>query len=314
MLAHRAHISLELGKLSEATKAATSALSLLAGLDHDVCVGLLRGTCASVIYRAAGFGAGDLRAVIKAQDNAASWWTGQQVGWALSRHADDQFVRWSEDAGTTFGRTSPLGDLEMIAWTRAFASDWQGWRSVSRQLAQAAIMAASDPTMVEGCLNLLVEAGATKEVKLAARRTWSQGPTAALKSSVEHHTARDWALSSEGATMALIRHAGDLLDTSAADECIGNVDTLIRENGPVRRHAGGSSFRWSEIGPALSRLLHAAGQPGHETVARLVIDNVDAEQGTFEELLRVAGQIRWRTIPVDLQRCLLTPRPTDRTG
>ncbi|WP_432874807.1 DUF4365 domain-containing protein [Kribbella sp. CA-245084] len=297
VLAQRAHLLLEGDRPEAAVTAATEALRALQALDGDPSVRAIRGGCAAVLYSAAGFGRGDLETAITAQDNAASWWRALDINRALGKDLTDRFEGWTSARRIRFTTSSSYSELNAVRWNAAFCGAWGSWRYLALQLAQLVLTTGGDAAATKGALKLLIDAGHKTSAKDAARRLWASGPVDGLRSMVEELVTSEWSKRSEGAALATIAFAGDLLDTAAADQTVARIVSLLATDGDVRHHAGGGSNRWNEVDSALRRLLTVASLASQSACADLICSRFSDSAGIADSLMRIAGGLRLTSLP-----------------
>ena len=299
MLAQASAMLLELDRPNEASKAAQDALFALKALGGDLTVSAIRGGAAAVLYSIAGFGRGDIAETMTAQDNAGSWWRAQDVSWALDKDLKLRFKSWAGDSSTHFLSSTAKSELTTAAWNAAFSGAWGSWRHLSAQIAQLTLTSTSDPTHVAASLGVLVYVGEKSHAKLAASKVWVDGPVDALTAVANLLAVSPWLKRSEGAVMAVLGAAGDLLIEQAADAVIDRVLTTLEQDGGIRRFGGGWSDRWSELHSTLGRVLEAASAKSHKRCAELVImgfNGFESESAT-DSLVRIAQRLRLKVLP-----------------
>lgn len=270
LLVQKAAFLFELDRPGEAVDAAKKALIATKALDGDLSVSTIRGAAASILYASAEFGAGDVQATITAQDHAGNWWRAQDVSWALEKDLKYRFEGWTANNTMHFINSSTRDDLATVAWTSAFSGAWGSWRHLTAMNAKLTFTSTSDPTRVAAALGALVFVGEKKAAKDATRKMWLDGPLDTLHFLVQGVAYREWTKRGEGATMAVLAKAGDLLDAKAADHVVQRILDLLTNEGPVRVHGGAWSYRWNEADETLARVLTAASMRSHKKVADLV--------------------------------------------
>lgn len=289
LFAQRAAFLLELDKPAEAAEAAKKALFALKSLDGDLSVSAIRGGAASVLYSTAGFAAGDVEATITAQDNAGTWWRAQDVSWALEKDLKLRFEGWTDNNSVHFINSTARTDLAIVGWNAAFSGAWGSWRHLTTMNAQLAFTSSNDPREVGGALSALVLVGEKNLAKKAATNMWQDGPIAPLQFIVHLLAGRPWSKRDEGATMAVLAAAGDLLTHEAADKVVDRVLDLLRVDGHVRVHGSAWSDRWNEIDGTLRKVLTAATSKSHRKVTDLIADNfATCTDATANSLVRIA--------------------------
>ena len=196
-----------------------------------------------------GFGAGDLEATITAQDHAGNWWRAQDVSWALEKDLKYRFEGWTANNTIHFINSTARDDLATVAWTAAFSGAWNSWRHLTAMNAKLTFTSTSDPTRVAAALGALIFIGEKKAAKDATRKMWLDGPLDTLHFLVNAIAYREWTKRDEGATMAVLSKAGDLLDAKAADHVVQRILDLLRNEGHVRVHGGA----WATAGAKQTR-------------------------------------------------------------
>jgi hypothetical protein len=159
------------------------------------------------------------------------------------------------------------------------------------QLAQIALISRHDEAEAREALHILVSTGAKDEAKTAATRLWFAGPAEALRDVAVDLTASPWPIRQEGAIMAVLTAAGDLLAEDQADAAATRIIRLIEDDGPDREFAGGWTDRWSEIDKALSELLSAAPVRTHEAVAEFTMSHFGESEREAMALVRIADRL-----------------------
>lgn len=287
--AQRAAFLLELDQPDEAAKAAKAALFALKSLDGDLSVSAIRGGAASVLYSTAGFAAGDIQATITAQDNAGNWWRAQDVSWALEKDLKLRFEAWTDNNSMHFVASTARSELATAGWNAAFSGAWSSWRHLSRLNAQLTFTTSNDPLQLGGALAVLVLVGEKKAAKNAAKKMWMDGPVGPLHAFVNLLADRPWSKREEGATMAVLAEAGDLLGPKAADKVVERIIDLLRTEGDVRVHGGGWSYRWNEVDDTLRKVLKASTVKSHRKCANLIAANfATCADSVAHSLVRIA--------------------------
>lgn len=289
LLVQKAALLFELDKPKEAVEAAKGALVATKALDGDLSISAMRGAAASILYANAGFGAGDLEATITAQDHAGNWWRAQDVSSALGKDLKYRFQGWTANNTMHFLNSTALDDLGTVAWTAAFSGAWDSWRHLTAMSAKLAFTTTSDSTRVAAALGALIYIGEKKAAQDATRKMWLDGPLNTLHDLVHAMAQREWTKRDEGATMAVLAEAGDLLDTKAADRVVQRILDLLKNEGDVRVHGGAWSYRWNEADKTLARVLTAASAKSHKKVADLIAaDFATCSDSMAHSYLRVA--------------------------
>ncbi len=311
--AHLAVLLFELDKPKEAAKAAKEALFAMKSLDGDVTVSAIRGGAAAVLYSTAGLAAGNVSETISAQDNAASWWRAQDVSWALEKDLKLRFERWAENNTMHIVTSTARSELTSATWNAAFSAAWGSWRHLARLNSQLVFTTTADPLQMASALSMLVYVGEKKAAKEAAQKLWMDGPVVPLKAAVTLLATRTWTKRDEGATLAVLGVAGDLLDAKAADATVARILDVLKTGGAVRTHGGAWSFRWAEADKALHRLLLAGSIKSHRACADVVAEQfAGADTGVADALVRVAHALA--TAELGIQRLrTLTKVATART-
>lgn len=292
MRAQLAALMLELDQLEEAAKAAHEALFAMNSLEGDLSLTAIRGGAAAVLYTTAGFARGDLAATITAQDNAGSWWRTQDVSWALEKDLKLRFEAWADSDTMHFVSSTAKCDLTTAGWNAAFAGSWGSWRHLSRLNAQLTFTTSTDPLQLGEALALLVFVGEKKAAKDAAVKMWMDGPVSALTSVVDRLAVSPWSKREEGAVMAVLAAAGDLLGATAANKVVARILDTLETDGDVRTHGGAWSYRWSEIDSTLHRVLCSATIKSHRACADLITERfAECPDSVADALVRIARSI-----------------------
>lgn len=288
LLVQKAAFLFELDKPKEAVDAAKKALVATKALDGDLSVSAIRGAAASILYANAGFGDGDLESTITAQDHAGNWWRAQDVSWALEKDLKYRFEGWTANNTMHLINSTVRDDLATVAWTAAFSGAWNSWRHLTAMNAKLTFTSTSEPTGVAAALGALMFIGEKKAAKDATRKMWLDGPLDTLHFLVHAIAYREWTKRDEGATMAVLAKAGDLLDTAAADHVVQRILALLTNEGHVRVHGGSWSYRWNEADETLARVLTAASVKSHKKVAGLIAaDFATCDDSIAHSYLRV---------------------------
>lgn len=288
--AQRAALLLELDRPVEGAEAARAALFALRHLDGDLSVSAVRGGAASALYSTAGFAAGDIQATVTAQDHAGNWWRAQDVSWALEKDLKLRFGGWADNNSIHFVSSTARSELATAGWNAAFSAAWGSWRHLALMNAQLAFTSSNDPLQLGEALSTLLLVGDKKAAKNAARKMWMDGPVVPLEVIVNLLAGRPWSKRDEGATMAVLAEAGDLLQSKAADEVVERIIVLLETEGDVRVHGGGWSYRWNEADATLRRVLRAATVKSHRRCADLIAARfATCDESVAHSLVRIAG-------------------------
>jgi Domain of unknown function (DUF4365) len=288
----RAAFLLELDEPAEAAEAAKKALVALKALDGDVSVSAIRGGAASILYSVAGFAAGDIEATITAQDNAGTWWRAQDVSWALEKDLKLRFEGWTDNSSIHFNNSTARADLAIVGWNAAFSGAWGSWRHLATMNAHLAFTSSRDPLELGGALSVLVLVGEKTADKNATAKMWREGPIVPVQAIVHLLADRSWSKRDEGATMAVLAAAGDLLQSKPADRVVDRILDLLKVDGHIRVHGSAWSDRWNEIDDTLRTVLKAATVKSHRKVADLIADNfATCSDGTAHALIRIANAL-----------------------
>jgi hypothetical protein len=295
----RAALLLELDRPTEAVDAAKKALVATKALDGDLSVSAIRGAAASLLYSVAGFASGDLEAAITAQDNAGNWWRAQDVNWALEKDLRLRFEGWTSNGSVHFITSTARDDLATVAWAASFSGAWGSWRHLVAMNARLTLTSTNELEPVTAALSALIFAGDTKAAKDAARKVWLDGPLDTLDLLVNATAHRAWTKRDEGAIMAVLAEAGDLLEPASADRVVQRIVELLQTDGNVRVHGQAWTFRWSEVDGALRRVLKAAGAKSHKTVADLISDDfASVDEAIAASYLRIASVLNTAEIGI----------------
>src|SRR5690606_19134762 len=96
---HASCLASAVGLRDEAKSHALQAIVLLAGVGDDPTASLLSGIAYRTVFNLTPWreSAGSMSGVLRASDNAASWWRDQQLRWALDAAAISEFRGWAQD-------------------------------------------------------------------------------------------------------------------------------------------------------------------------------------------------------------------------
>lgn len=292
LMVHKAALQFELDNSDEAIESAKKALIATKALDGDLSVSVIRGAAASILYSNAGFGKGDLQETIMAQDHAGNWWRAQATSWALERDLKYRFEEWTGNNTIHFTTSTASDDLATIAWTAAFSGAWDSWRHLTVMGAKLTFTATAEVKHTEEALAALVFTGDKKASKDAARKLWLDGPLQPLINQVNASAYHTWSKRNEGATMAVLAEAGDLLNGHAADHVVRRILDLLENDGNVRVHGSSWSYRWGEVDEAIARVLKAASLRSHDEIADLIVGCfATCDDLIAESCLRLANQL-----------------------
>ena len=292
MRAQLAALLMELDKPKEAAKAAKEALFAMKALEGDLTVSAIRGGAASVLYSTAGVFIGDLAGTITAQDNAGSWWRAQDVSWALEKDLTVRFEAWAGSNTMHFVSSTARSELTTAEWNAALGGAWGSWRHLTRLNAQLTFTTTTDPVLLGSALSWLVFIGEKKAAKEAAQKMWEDGPVGTLTAVVNALAHRQWSKRDEGAALAVLGAAGDLLTAKAADCVVARIIDILKIDGDIRTHGHAWSWRWTEVDRTLRVILHAATIKSHRACADLVAENfADCTDSIADSLIRIANGV-----------------------
>ena len=210
-------------------------------------------------------------------------------GWALEKDLKLRFDGWTDNNSVHFINSTPQSDLATVGWTAAFSGAWGSWRHLATMNAQLAFTSSNDPAELGRALSVLVLVGEKKAAKNAAMKMWREGPIAPLHAIVHQFAGRAWSKRGEGATLAVLAAAGDLLTHEAADKVVDRILELLKVDGSVRVHGSAWSDRWNEIDDTLLTVLKAATVRSHRKCTDLIAANfATCTDGTAQALVRIA--------------------------
>jgi len=178
---HLARNLLQDGSLQRARSIALEVAMIGQIAPADPTARFLSGIAADMLFTLSGWAAGDLEQVIKARDNAASWWGDQKMSVGLGKHLEKAFKSWANDKSITFGGSDQTWlNLRSAMLISNFAGDTTSWRYEACQLGRHMLMISQDVDWVASALELFKLAGSKDDVKLAANRLLDIGPVGAL--------------------------------------------------------------------------------------------------------------------------------------
>jgi hypothetical protein len=219
LLVHSARARVEIGEVDQARLDAALALRSLAPAVNDLTASAIRGAASMVLFRTAGLSVKDLGQAIAHSDTAVSWWRGQKFSAGLVDVLKRSFRREVDDKAETFGNEG-VGHNQIYSTvlTSNFAGESGAWHSSLKFLAMNAVTTEERDTPLDRAeaLTLLRRAGARSEVNLLARHTWNWGPLSALAEAV-HAMPTSWSHTTANSGLALLKHAGDVLEPADAD-------------------------------------------------------------------------------------------------
>lgn len=179
----RARFATELGEREASASAVALALEGLASESEDVTASLLRGQAYRMQFTASLFASGSddlLPKMIRATDNAASWWRGQQSFWAMDAAAEEHFRVWCEDRSWRFDAESPKQKLHGDIFLSGLSADQPGWQSASLRLGRHLVTTARSIEDLAEALPPIYFSANTGAIKLTCQRLRERGPCALL--------------------------------------------------------------------------------------------------------------------------------------
>lgn len=179
----------------------------------------LAGIAADMLFSLSGWQGAELEAMIKARDNAASWWRSQTMTSGLSAYMESTFKTWANDPSTTVGGQNEVWvRLRSAMLTSVFAGDTSAWRQEASLLGQYILMLERSPAAIASALDLLRISGATEELGLAVNRALERGPIDVLVEVAEKIQLKRATRDSLQSDLELLGQSGSVLPAHAADQ------------------------------------------------------------------------------------------------
>lgn len=256
---HLARNLLQDGSLARARRIALEVAMIGQTAPADPTARFLAGVAADMLFTLSGWAAGDLEQMIKARDNAASWWRSQKMSSGLGKHLENAFKSWANDKSITVGGTDETWtSIRSAMLISNFAGDTTSWRYEACQLARHMLMSSREVDSVGSALELFLLAGSKNDVKLAVDRLLDIGPVAALVNVAKRVDLRRSTRDSLYADVELLGLAGKVLPVAVADRAARMLlDELASPDRRIRRLSPLSPRYEEPLARALSRIFVA---------------------------------------------------------
>jgi hypothetical protein len=119
---------------------------------------------------------------------------------------------------------------------------------------------------------------------------WEDGPIECLSEAINVLAYSPWSNRDEGAVLAVLGAAGDLMSAKAADHVIVRILDTLNNGGEVRTLGSAWSYRWFEIGQPLRVVMRSATVRSHRACADLIAEKFSScTDSVAEALIRVAN-------------------------
>ena len=283
VLVQRARFRTETGDLAGAQADAAEAQRCFAGDQDDVTVSALAAAAAWQMYSAA-FMAGpdfenwdrDFEALISAADTAVSWWRAQTLAAGLASVETSRFEAWADPYVRYLfkwdGTTSPhLFSAEFTADIAGEHSQWKYAHALyGRYQITGAANSADEATELGEGLNALRRSGEYQSLKQAIRRLRYGGPLGSLAVMVNSIPVGGWTHTTADSNFAALARAGDLVEEPAATELACWSASVLENPSELNDTLKPSRTVPMAAMEAVAGLLHAAAQPAHSQVARII--------------------------------------------
>lgn len=259
---HLARNLLQDGRLKRARGIALDVATIGRVAPADPTARFLAGVAADMLFTLSGWVAGDLESMIKARDNAASWWRSQKMSSGLGKHLENSFKTWANDKSVTFGASDETWtNIRSAMLISGFAAGTSSWSYEARQLGKHMLMASRDLSWVSSALHLFRLAGAKNDVKLAVDRLLNIGPVDAVVNVALDIDLKRSTRDSLYADLELLGLAGKVLPARSADRATRML--LAELANPKRRmkRLRPSNPRYDEpVALALARVVVACSE------------------------------------------------------
>jgi hypothetical protein len=270
LLMQRARASAEIGRLEEARADALAVLAIRNAAPHDATATALAGTAANLLFSTSAWGRGDLEQAITGSDTAASWWRQQTTARGLGAIVDRAFKAWARDTTVTVGAGDVANDeLFAASLLASHLGNQPGWRELAGLLACDMLMRLdrhAEPQSARDALNELRLAGATKELRLAARKLAADGPARAVTVALADVDLTRSTRTTAAADLALLRAGGHLADAATASRAIEQLLATVGDPEPFFTRTTASTGLALELVETLAGVLPAADDAGREAV------------------------------------------------
>ncbi|OAN29065.1 hypothetical protein A4X17_05655 [Plantibacter sp. H53] len=229
---------------------------------EDPTARFLSGTAADMLFTLSGWAAADLEQMIKARDNAASWWRGQKMSVGLGKHLENAFKTWANDKSITIGGSDETWtNIRAAMLISNFGGDTSSWRYEACQLARHILMTSREVDSVSSALELFLLAGSKSDIKHAVTRLLDIGPVAALVNVAERVDLRRSTRDSLHSDLELLGLAGKVLPTAVADRAARMLLSELADPGRRLKRLRPSNPRYEEpLALALARTFVACSK------------------------------------------------------
>ncbi len=256
---HLARNLVQDGSLKRARSIALEVAMIGQTAPADPTARFLAGIAADLLFTLSGWAAADLEQMIKARDNAASWWRGQKMSSGLGEHLEKAFKSWAHDKSITVGSSDETWtNIRSAMLISSFAGDTTSWRYEACQLARHILMTSRDVDSVSSALELFLLAVSKYDVKLAVNRLLDIGPVGALVNVAKGVDLRRSTRDSLHSDVELLGLAGKVLPVAVADRAARMLLAELARPGRRIQRLRPSNPRYEEpLALALARVYVA---------------------------------------------------------
>lgn len=295
----RARFAKELGDSAESNSAIALALQSLTSESEDVTASLLRGQAYRMQFNASALSPDReelLPKAIRAADNAASWWRGQQSFWAMDAAAEEHFRTWCEDRSWRFDAEPPKQKLHGDAFLSGLSADQPGWQSANLRLGRHLITTARSVDDLAAALPPIYVSGSAEAIKLTCQRLRARGPSVLLSSLLKLADPEFLIHSRSEAFRTIWSGFGEFADPDTAASVV--AWTLRGLHDGAASHVAGSITRHDRL-DILSRAISAAP----DDVVRELVSKLPAI--STKSILEIQAMCRlvW-ALPADIRELL----------
>jgi len=299
--AQLARARLEVGQHVAAFDLAMRAQRIHREAPSDVTAAAIAGACALTSFRANSWMRGSFANIIERGDNPASWWRAQIMSYGLSAHLNAGFRTWSQDKAVRIGGSDTAQKkLLSAAMVSSFAADHDGWRSATGSLAEHLLISTSSTDNAESVahsLSLLRLGGNSKNVSQATRHLVRRGPTIAVRMAAETVDLARSTRTTALADLELLSAAGDVLDSTQADEICSWALAKLRDPRAYLERARPTFFVEDKVIQLLASMVWALSDDALHTVLDYFLGQPPVtDHGTAQTLARLihsVPQLAW---------------------
>lgn len=280
VLIQRARTKTEMGDIEDARRDALEAQRYLQGDEDDITVSALSAAAAWHLFittdqlsRSRAERMSDFASLVTDSDTAVSWWRSQTVSWEFHDAANNQIRTWAD------GYSPPMYPGLQHLFAAELNADLTGehlsWRNIAALSAKQKLVRSpntKDPvTEIANGLDLLRRSGDEWALERALKRVILDGPLEAVTRVVNNIPPVDaWTHTTVDTNIRVLGMAGTFLERPAANEFVLSLASLVAEPLEFTNRLRPAGLVPIYALKAINRLLTAAGEQAHNTVARLV--------------------------------------------